>query len=136
MTKYILDSGIVSLILDEAEPVYSHYRDLKTDGHRIGIGTPVLGELLAGLQHSQSKQKNLTKLRMMLKTLTIWSYNESAAEEYAKIKAHLRSIGRKIQEVDLQTAAISRTLRNCTVVTMDSDFAAIPGLNIENWMTP
>jgi tRNA(fMet)-specific endonuclease VapC len=30
-------------------------------------------------------------------------------------------------------AAIAFTLGNCTVVTKDSDFSAIPGLTVENW---
>jgi tRNA(fMet)-specific endonuclease VapC len=30
-------------------------------------------------------------------------------------------------------AAIALTLGNCTVVTMDADLAAVPGLTIESW---
>jgi tRNA(fMet)-specific endonuclease VapC len=33
----------------------------------------------------------------------------------------------------IQIAAIAFTLGNCTVVTGDSDLAAIPGLTVENW---
>jgi tRNA(fMet)-specific endonuclease VapC len=33
----------------------------------------------------------------------------------------------------MMIAAIARTVRNCTVVTMDSDLAAVPGLVIEDW---
>jgi len=28
---------------------------------------------------------------------------------------------------------IARSLGNTTVVTMDTDFAAVPGLTVENW---
>jgi tRNA(fMet)-specific endonuclease VapC len=38
--------------------------------------------------------------------------------------------------IDVQIAAIALTLGNCTVVTKDSDFAAIPGLAIEDWSIP
>ena len=45
----------------------------------------------------------------------------------------LRHVGRVISVVDMQLAAISFALGNCTVVTKDSDFAAIPGLDHEDW---
>ncbi len=35
--------------------------------------------------------------------------------------------------IDIMIAAIARTLGDCTVVTTDSDLAAIPGLAVENW---
>ena len=36
----------------------------------------------------------------------------------------------------IQLAAIALTLGNCTVVTTDSDLAAVPGLRTENWAAP
>jgi tRNA(fMet)-specific endonuclease VapC len=44
----------------------------------------------------------------------------------------LKSIGRPIGENDIMIAAIALSLGNATVVTMDSDLAAVPGLTIEN----
>ena len=38
-----------------------------------------------------------------------------------------------MQQIDMQLAAIALAFGNCTVVTKDSDFAAIPGLKIEDW---
>ena len=38
-----------------------------------------------------------------------------------------------MQQIDIQIAAIALTLGNCTVVTTDADFAAVPGLRTENW---
>ncbi len=40
-----------------------------------------------------------------------------------------------MQQVDLQIAAIALCLGNCTVVSKDSDLAAVPGLSVENWAT-
>jgi len=36
---------------------------------------------------------------------------------------------------DIMIAVIALSIGDCTVVTMDSDLAAIPGLSIENWAT-
>lgn len=42
-------------------------------------------------------------------------------------------MGRPMQQVDIQIAAIALALGNCTVVSGDSDLRAIPGLTIEDW---
>jgi tRNA(fMet)-specific endonuclease VapC len=38
-----------------------------------------------------------------------------------------------MQLVDMQVAAIARSLGNCTVVSTDSDLADVPGLVVEDW---
>ena len=38
-----------------------------------------------------------------------------------------------MQAIDLQVAAIALSLGNCTVVTTDTDLAAVFGLSVENW---
>lgn len=52
-----------------------------------------------------------------------------AAEEFGRLAAELRRIGRPMQQI----AAIALTLGNCAVVTTDTDLSAIPGLRTENW---
>jgi tRNA(fMet)-specific endonuclease VapC len=38
-----------------------------------------------------------------------------------------------MQTVDTMIAAIAFSLGDCTVVSADSDLAAVPGLTVENW---
>jgi tRNA(fMet)-specific endonuclease VapC len=59
--------------------------------------------------------------------------SKAASLEYGRVFAELRRIGRLMQQVDVMIAAIALTLGNCTVVTTDTDLAAVPGLNTENW---
>jgi tRNA(fMet)-specific endonuclease VapC len=58
----------------------------------------------------------------------MWPYTMAAAEVFGQLCAHLRRTGRQMPRIDVQIAAIALTLGNCTVVTKDSDFRAIPGL--------
>ena len=37
---------------------------------------------------------------------------------------------------DLTIAAIAFSLGSTTVVTMDADLSAVPGLSVENWAQP
>jgi tRNA(fMet)-specific endonuclease VapC len=94
---------------------------------------PVLGELYYGIELSTSRERNLRRLLRDLPTLTVWPYNDSAAEEFGRLAAVLRRLGRPMQQIDIQIASIALSLSNCTVVTRDSDLAAVPGLTVENW---
>ena len=84
-------------------------------GHRIGICTPVLGELWAGVEGSstrESRDRNLRRLRHTLSRLSIWPYTDDAAEEFGRLFIELKRAGRPIQQIDMQIGAIARTLPN------------------------
>jgi tRNA(fMet)-specific endonuclease VapC len=67
--------------------------------------------------------------------IIIWPFDRKAAEEYGRIAAELRRIGRPMQQVDIPIAAIVLGLGNCTVVSTDADLSAVQGLTVENWAT-
>lgn len=131
--RYLLDTGIAQDFQDDRRGVRTRADRERHLGHRIGICVPVLGELWAGIEGSDSRTRNLQKLRHSLSRLFIWPYTNDAAEEYGRIFAELRRTGRIIQQVDMQVGAIARTLPNCVVVSKDADLAAITGLTVENW---
>ena len=131
--RYLLDTGIAQDFQARRGDVRGRAIAQRVLGHRIGICVPVLGELWSGVEFSSSRERNLESLRQALATLRIWPYSTEAAAEYGRIYAELRRAGRVIQQVDMQIGAIARTLRNCVVVTKDSDFATISGLTVENW---
>ena len=68
-----------------------------------------------------------------LSDFILWPYTEEAAREFGRLFIDLRRAGRPMPQIDIQIAAIALTLGHCTVVTKDSDFAAIPGLDHEDW---
>ena len=92
-----------------------------------------MAELFYGVENSSTRDANLVRLKRGLSGIVCWPFERDAAEEYGRIAAALRRAGRIIQQVDVMVAAIALTLGNCTVVTGDSDLAAIPGLPVENW---
>src|SRR5271165_1925117 len=99
----------------------------------LGICTPVLGELWSGVEGSICRDRNLHRLRLALSRLVVWPYTNEAAEQFGRVFAELRRIGRPMQQIDIMVAAIAFALGNCTVVSKDTDLAAIPGLEVENW---
>ena len=96
---------------------------------------PVVGELFFGVEASATRDANLPKLKRALSGILCWPFDRAAAEEYGRLAAELKRLGRPMQQIDIQIAAIALSLGNCTVVSADSDLAAVPGLTVENWAT-
>lgn len=99
----------------------------------MGICTPVLGELAAGAAGSNDPQRHLDILKIRVGTLRCWPFDSIAAYEFGRIRAELKRIGRPMQQIDIQVAAVAKALGRCTVVTMDTDLLAVPGLAVEFW---
>jgi tRNA(fMet)-specific endonuclease VapC len=133
MTFYVLDTGIAQDFVSRRHGVVERADELRHRGHRIGICTPVLGELWAGVEGSSSRDRNLQRLQVALSRLVVWPYSNEAAEVYGRIFAALRRLGRPMQQIDMQIAAIALQLGNTTVVSADSDLSAVPDLVVENW---
>jgi tRNA(fMet)-specific endonuclease VapC len=133
MRRFLLDTGIAGDFIDRRRGVYERAREEVAKGNRLGIGMPVLAELAYGVELSASRERNLQSLRTALPVWRIWPFDERAAFEYGRLAAELRRIGRPMQQIDIQIAAIAFSLGSCTVVSADSDLAAVPGLSVENW---
>jgi tRNA(fMet)-specific endonuclease VapC len=57
------------------------------------------------------------------------------AQKFVNKDPAIRRFGERLRsDVSVATSlAIALTLGDCTVVTFDSDLAAVPGLSVENW---
>lgn len=130
---YLLDTGIAQDYQARRRGVRARAIERRMQGDRIGICMPVLGELWSGVECNSSRERNLQSLRQAFSTLVVWPFTAAAAEEYGRIFAELRRVGRRIQQIDMQIGAIARTLPNCVVVSKDADLSVIPGISVENW---
>ena len=133
MKRFLLDTGVAQDFICDRRGVREQVHAQRHQGHRIGICVPVLGELWAGVEGSSSRDRNETNLRWALSRLVVWPYTSEAAAHFGRIFAELRRIGRPMQQIDIQIAAIAFSLGNCIVVSADSDLAAVPGITVENW---
>ncbi len=133
MTRFLLDSGIATDYINRRSGIYDRARDEVAKGNSIGIGLPVLAEMIAGIERSSSRDRNMKKLLAAMSALRLWPFDEAAAFEYGRLYAELARAGRPIGVIDMMIAAVALTLGNCTVVSADSDFLAVPGLSVENW---
>lgn len=133
MTRYLLDSGITSDFVNRRGLVPGRVKDARLRGDRIGLGTPILGELIAGVRNSNDPERHLAALWRNISHFTLWPFDKAACIEFGRIQSELWRQGRLMQIPDVQIAAIAIALGNCVVVSKDSDFRAVQGLKVENW---
>ncbi len=131
--RYLLDSGPAQDFVLKRRGVAERVEAIRKMGATVGVCTPVLGEVVGGLERSATRGANMVVARRRLGKLTCWPYELPAAWEYGRLVAELLRRGRPMQQIDIQVAAVAIILGDCTVVTRDSDFLAIPGLPVENW---
>jgi tRNA(fMet)-specific endonuclease VapC len=107
MTRFLFDTGKAGDYIDHRSGVFERAHEEVARGNRVGICVPVLAELWYGVELSSTRDRNSQQLRRALPSLKVWPFTEQAGEEYGRICAHLKRIGRPIGRIDIQIAAIA-----------------------------
>lgn len=82
------------------------------------------------------RANNLALIASLRRQFASLSFDDQAAEEYGKARAHLSSTGMLIGPNDLIIAATALA-HDCTLVTHNTqEFSRVPGLRIEDWQLP
>ena len=72
---------------------------------------------------------------MVFHALLICS-DETCAEEFGKVKGGLGQKGLSVSDMDMLIATVA-LVHNLTLVTHNTaDFQNVPGLRLEDWLTP
>ncbi len=93
-----------------------------------------VAELTYGAQRSKRRDENLASLEVLLSTLTILSFDESAGRRFGVLKAALEARGEPFGNFDLQIASIAIDNDFPLLTNNTNHFKRIEGLHIENWM--
>ncbi len=72
MTRFLLDSGIASDYINRRHGVYDRARLEVAKGNPIRIALPELAELVAGIERSGSRERNMRALKTALSSLKLW----------------------------------------------------------------
>ncbi len=130
---YLLDTNIcVALLKHNALAV----RKFNAKAGFCYLSTIVVAELYKGVYCSGRLQQNLSVLEQFLSLMPIVDFDSSASEEFGKIQAELRRIGKPTGELDAIIAAVARSRQNILVTNNTRHFANISGLQLENWLEP
>jgi tRNA(fMet)-specific endonuclease VapC len=90
----------------------------------------VYGAVRSGPAHEPANRALIAGLRAQFPSVP---FDERAAEEYGKLRAHLTALGQLIGPNDLMIAAIALA-NGLTLVTHNTaEFSRVPGLPLEDW---
>ena len=130
--KYLLDTNTcIRYINGTSERVAAHVQALD-EGEAV-LCSVVVAELIYGAKRSQHPEKTRRKQQRFINLFQSLPFDDAAADEFARIRAHLFDSGTPIGPFDMQIAAIALA-HNLIVVTHNTrEFSRVPGLRIEDW---
>ena len=104
----------------------------------IVLCSVVLGELIYGAERSGAAHRagNLLRVEQLRVQYASIPFEDLAAEEYGRIRAHLATVGTPIGPNDLMIAAIALANQLTLVTHNTAEFSRVPGLTIEDWQIP
>lgn len=132
MPRFMLDTDTCSYIMKRSSDVLLR-RLRKTPVTDVCISVITKSELLYGVEISPRRQQDGIALEALLQYLEVMDFSSEAANDYAEIRAHLRTRGRMIGANDLFIAAHARSLGLTLVTNKNREFSRVSKLKIENW---
>lgn len=86
MRRCLLDTGIASDYVNKRYGVFDRAKAETAKGNPIGIGMPVLAELVYGIERSASRDRNMRLLQASLSALRLWPFDRPAAFEFGRLR--------------------------------------------------
>lgn len=134
MLKYLLDTNIVIYVIKrrpiEVLGLFNEHAG------RMAMSAITLSELYHGAEKSAKVSQNLEVIEEFSSLLEVLPYTAKASAHYGSIRSSLEKAGQPIGVNDLHIAAHARSEGLVVVTNNVSEFARVPGLMVENWVTP
>lgn len=132
--RYILDTNICIYIAKQKPLSVLHKFEQLSVGE-LCMSTITYGELLYGAQKSQHSKKTLHILEELAGLIPPLPLSTEAGEYFGSIRSKLEGEGKPIGNNDLWIAAHALSLGITLVTNNLKEFARIPHLRTENWVT-
>lgn len=128
---YMLDTNIASYAIKNNAAIRKKL--LATDPSQINISSITKAELLFGVaKHPEIKNLTLAVNEFLLR-VNVLSWDDAAAESYAKVRAKLEKSGKTLGNMEDMLIAAQAIAEGIVLVTNDKAFSHIKDLRIENW---
>ncbi|SFN35655.1 type II toxin-antitoxin system VapC family toxin [Xenorhabdus japonica] len=126
---YMLDTNTVSYIFRKNPTVTAKLRTVSPS--RICISSITEAALRYGVAKRQNKElENI--VNMFIDLITVYDWDRDAVKTYGELRASMEQTGRVMGTMDLMIAAHALS-KKLSIVTSDSAFAMVNGLNVEDW---
>ena len=128
-----LDTNFLIDLIKKKQEALSKLRSLNSTGMRLSTTTITASELYAGAFQSKYTKQGLAEVNAILDTLRLLTLTRDSAEIYGVTNAHLQSIGKKSQDLDMLIASIVMASTETLLTKNTEDFENIKELKIETW---
>ena len=134
MLKYLLDTNIVIYVMKRRPLEVLNL--FNQNASRMAISAITLAELFHGAEKSTRVSDNLFAIEDFCSRLEVLPYGAKAAQHYGAIRSALENAGQTIGVNDLHIAAHARSEGLIVVTNNTGEFARVPALQLENWISP
>jgi tRNA(fMet)-specific endonuclease VapC len=102
----------------------------------LAIASIVLAELYAGAYKHPNPPALLTLITDLLQEVKVLDFDSACAEQFGQVRGTVLQQGITVSRVDLLIASVA-LVHNLTMVTHNTkDYHNIPGLRLDDWLTP
>jgi tRNA(fMet)-specific endonuclease VapC len=124
--SFLVDTDTCSAHLKQKGPVTSRF--LQYAG-RLHVSAVTVGELYTWALRANAPPQRLQSLLDLLNDVTVLDVTEQVGRKFGEVRAALFDVGKLI--------AATALVHNLTLVTHNvRDFATVPGLMIQDWLSP
>ncbi len=96
----------------------------------------VLGELYAGAYHISHPAPLLHKIADLLSDVKVLDFDQACAEAFGQVRGRLLQQGILVPTVDLMIASVALVHNLILVTNNTAGFRNIPGLTLDDWLSP
>ncbi len=132
--NFLLDTNILSAHL--RRPSGLAHRFFQYSG-RLSTTSVVLSELFVWAYNRPDPTKVLNAIDELLsQEVSVLDFDRDCANEFGRIRIQLRRSGVEVPSVDLMIGSVALVYDLTLVTHNTTDFQNIPGLRLEDWLTP
>ncbi|CAE6748272.1 tRNA(fMet)-specific endonuclease VapC [Burkholderia sp. GAS332] len=131
MPRYMLDTNIcIYLMKNQPEQVAKRFAECFVGD--VVMSAITFAELEYGVAVSANRARERRNLAALAEDILVMPFDSAAASAYGPIREATRE--RKKDQLDKLIAAHAVALGVVLVTNNERDFAAYPGLRVENWL--
>ena len=134
MADYLVDTNHLSPLVTSGHPLLAGLLRQVRFNNTFSIAAPALAETLYGIQQLPRAQQNRNEWEKLSVMFYYRSIDRRDAERAATLQIDLQRHGWQLNIVDALIASIALRY-NLILLTTDSDFSEITGLQVENWVS-
>jgi len=132
--SFLLDTNILSAHL--RRPSGLAHRFFQYSG-RLYTSTVALAELFVWAHNRPDPAKVLTAIdELLFEEVSLLEYDRDCANEFGRVRIQLRRSGIEVPSMDLMIASVALVYDLTLVTHNTADFQSIPGLRLDDWLTP